>query len=261
VIARVGHELRLALIALQFLTRIPVPARVGYQDAWLHASARHFPLVGTVVGAIGAGVLLAVSLAWPWPVAAMLSMIATLIATGAFHEDGLADTFDALGGAVSRERALIIMKDSRLGTYGTVALVAVLALKAAALISLAAEAAVALVLAHTASRALPVLLIRVLPYAGDAESAKAKPLAQRVSRAGVVVACAWVVAVALLLVAAGALPAPRVALALAAAGAVAWAMARWLRRRLQGFTGDTLGAAQQLGEVTIYLALCAHAVA
>jgi adenosylcobinamide-GDP ribazoletransferase len=261
VIARVGHELRLALIALQFLTRVPVPAAVGYEDAWLHASARHFPLVGAVVGAIGASVLLAASLVWPWPVAVLLSIVATLIVTGAFHEDGLADTFDGLGGAVSRERALVIMKDSRLGTYGAVALLAVLALKAATLISLAAEAAAALVLAHTASRALPVLLIRALPYGGDAESAKAKPLAQRVSLAGVVVACAWVVAVALLLVAVGALPASRVALALGAACTVAWAMARWLRRRLQGFTGDTLGAAQQLGEVAIYLALGAHAVA
>jgi adenosylcobinamide-GDP ribazoletransferase len=261
VISRLAHELRLVLIALQFLTRIPVPASVGYQDAWLHASARHFPLIGAVVGAIGACVLLAASHVWPWPVAVLLSMAATLVVTGAFHEDGLADTFDALGGTVSRERALVIMKDSRLGTYGTVALVAILALKAAVLVSLAALAPAALVLAHTASRALPVLLIRALPYGGDAESAKAKPLAQRVSVAGVGVACAWVVAIALVLVASGALPAPRVAVALIAACAVAWAMTRWLRRRLNGFTGDTLGAAQQLGEVAIYLALGAHTLA
>jgi adenosylcobinamide-GDP ribazoletransferase len=261
VIARAVHELRLALIALQFLTRVPVPRWVGYRDEWLHESARHFPLVGAAIGATAALALLLASMVWPWPVAVLLSMAVTLIATGAFHEDGLADTFDALGGAVSRERALVIMKDSRLGTYGTVALIVVLVLKAATLIALASDALAALVLAHTASRALPVLLIRVLPYGGDAESAKAKPLAQRVSAAGVGVACAWVVAVASLLVVTGALPAQRVALALVAACAVAWAMARWLRRRLQGFTGDTLGAAQQLGELAIYLALCAQAVA
>ncbi len=260
-IAGVRHELRLALLALQFLTRVPVPAAVGYRDEWLHACARHFPLVGAFVGVVAALVLVAAAQVWPWPVAVLLSMVATLLLTGAFHEDGLADTFDALGGAVTRERALAIMKDSRLGTYGTVALLSVLAVKASALWALGPAAGAALVLAHSASRALPVLLIRFLPYAGDAESARAKPLAQRVSAAGVAVACAWVAVLAAGLAVAGGLSVSRTVLALLAAAAVAALMARWLRRRLGGFTGDALGAAQQLGEVTIYLALCAGTVA
>ena len=252
------HELRLALIALQFLTRVPIPAWVGYRAEWLNACARHFPVVGLAVGAFAALVFVAAQALWPLPVAVLLSMASTLILTGAFHEDGLADTFDALGGAVTRERALEIMKDSRLGTYGTAALVLVLALKAAALLALGAQAAMALLLAHTASRAMPVLMIRLLPYAGDARAAKAKPLAQQVSWAGVIVACGWAMAAALLLICLDTLRAADAGAALLACAVVALLMTLWLRRRLGGYTGDTLGATQQLAELAIYLALAAQ---
>ena len=251
------HELRLWLIALQFLTRVPVPAWVGYRDEWLHQCARHFPLVGLFIGTVAVLVLQGASALWPWPLAVLLSMVATLVLTGAFHEDGLADTFDALGGAVSRDKALAIMKDSRLGTYGTVALVAVLALKAASLVALGAQATPALLLAHCASRVLPVALIRGLPYAGDADAAKAKPLSTRVSMGGVGVAVLWALAVATALIGAHGLGVTAVVVSLIAAVLVAWLMARWLHRRLGGFTGDTLGATQQLGELAIYLALVA----
>jgi adenosylcobinamide-GDP ribazoletransferase len=254
---RAMHELRLALLALQFLTRVPVPAWVGYRDEWLHQCARHFPLVGLVVGGVAALVLLGAAALWPWPLAVLLSVVATLVLTGAFHEDGLADTFDALGGAVSREKALLIMKDSRLGTYGTVALIAVLALKAASLFALGAQAAAALLLAHSASRALPVALIRWLPYAGDADAAKAKPLSTRVSLGGVGVAVLWAMAVAGGLIGARRLGVAAVVVSSIAAALVTVLMARWLRRRLGGFTGDTLGATQQLGELAIYLSLIA----
>jgi adenosylcobinamide-GDP ribazoletransferase len=254
---RVMHELRLALLALQFLTRVPVPAWVGYRDEWLHQCARHFPLVGLFIGAVAALALLGASALWPWPLAVLLSMAATLVLTGAFHEDGLADTFDALGGAVSRDKALAIMKDSRLGTYGTVALVMVLALKAAALIALGAQAVAALLLAHSVSRVLPVALIHGLSYAGDADAAKAKPLSTRVSLGGVGVAALWGVALAGGLIGVRWLGVGAVIASLVAVGLVALLMARWLRRRLGGFTGDTLGATQQLGELAIYLALIA----
>ena len=124
------HELRLMAIALQFFTRVPVPARVGFEPAWLNASARHFPLVGLLVGAVAALALAVGSQALGTAIGVWLSIAATVWLTGAFHEDGLADTCDALGGAVSRERALEIMKDSRIGTYGAVGLLLVLGLKA-----------------------------------------------------------------------------------------------------------------------------------
>lgn len=250
------HEARLFFIALQFFTRVPVPAWVGYTPEWMHASARHYPLVGAWVGAVAALVLWLAALIWPLSVAVGLSMAATVWLTGGFHEDGLADTCDGLGGSVSRERALLIMKDSRLGSYGALGLVGVLGLKAVALYELTdfdgVHALIALVWAHAVSRAVPVSLLRLLPYAGDAEHAKAKPMAQQVSDGGLVVALGWA---ALACVAAWGLGASAFTLACAALGVVLLAAfcVRWYRQRLGGYTGDTLGAAQQLCELAAYL--------
>ena len=268
------HELRLALIALQFLTRVPVPGWVGFEPAWLQACLRHFPLVGAGVGLVAAAVLWAALGWWPPLVAAALSVAATVWLTGAFHEDGLADTCDGLGGAVSRERALEIMKDSRIGSYGAVGLVLALVLKVGVVAALAAATAapvsgtdmvgnsIALALAalvwnHAASRAAPVLLVWRLPYAGDAAHAKAKPLAMQTDGGSVAAALAW-----LLVLAGGLLTAwPALVVPLAAAllaGAFATALCtRWLRRRLGGFTGDTLGATQQIVELAGLLAWAA----
>jgi adenosylcobinamide-GDP ribazoletransferase len=253
------HELRLFLVALQFLTRVPIPAWVGWKPEWLQDSARHFPAVGLCVGSAAAGVLWLSAHAWSALIAVLLSMAATIWLTGAFHEDGLADTCDGLGGAVTREKALAIMKDSRLGTYGAVGLLMVLALKAAALHSLAvrdlAATLVLLPLAHAWSRTATVLLLRLLPYGGDAEHAKAKPLAQQVDGFGLALALMWAVlaaAVAALYVDAEVL----LWAALAAAVVTLW-MARWLRLRLGGFTGDALGATQQFSELAVYLAALA----
>jgi len=257
------HELRLAAVALQFLTRVPVPRWVGFEPAWLHQCVRHFPLIGALVGAWGAAVLWAVLWLWPPLVASVLSLIATVWLTGAFHEDGLADTCDGLGGSVSRERSLEIMKDSRIGTYGAVALVLALALKVAMIEALTttdvAFALTALVWSHAASRVAPVVLVWRLPYAGDVEHAKAKPLATNVSGGGVAVAVAWMLVMSL-----GAWWACDIASrstllaalwsATAAAVLAAAACARWLRRRLGGFTGDTLGATQQIVEGACLLA-------
>jgi len=248
------HELRLFFVALQFLTRVPAPAWVGYEPAWLNQSARHFPAVGLFVGGVSALVLALGHAAFGAPVAVGLSMVASVLVTGAFHEDGFADTCDALGGAVGRERALEIMKDSRIGAYGAVGLVLVLGSKAAVLATMPLFAAVpALLLAHTASRAAAVALIRVLPYAGDVEHAKAKPMAQRIETGGVVIALAWVAVVAAALV--WRLPdqagAAGTGLLLALAGTIG--CARWLRRRLGGYTGDALGATQQITELLLLL--------
>jgi adenosylcobinamide-GDP ribazoletransferase len=177
-----------------------------------------------------------------------------VLLTGGFHEDGWADTCDGLGGAVGRERALVIMKDSRIGAYGAMGLVLMLGLKAAALASLPLVAAVpALLLAHTASRAAAVLLIRLLPYAGDVEHAKAKPLARTISRAGMAVALGWVALLAVAL--ALCQPAWRAALVLglALAALTTAICARTWRRCLGGYTGDTLGATQQLAELAVLL--------
>jgi adenosylcobinamide-GDP ribazoletransferase len=151
------------------------------------------------------------------------------------------------------------MKDSRIGSYGAIGLALVLAAKAAATLALcdhglgAATASVAL--AHVLSRAMPVVLLYLLPYAGDLAHAKARPLAQRIGAVGLVVALATATAFAAL--AAQVLPGARVAAAGAAAVATGAACARWFQRRLGGFTGDTLGATQQLCELAVLLAIAA----
>ncbi|MGA1317537.1 MAG: adenosylcobinamide-GDP ribazoletransferase [Rubrivivax sp.] len=258
------HELRLLLVALQFLTRVPVPAWVGYEPQWLNRSVRHFPLVGVGVGAVGAAVACAAALLWPAPVAATLSVAVTLWLTACFHEDGLADTFDALLGATSRDRALEIMKDSRIGTYGAAALVVALLLRIGLLAQMLRHdpllAAACLVAGHAAGRAGAVALMATLPYGGDDAHAKAKPLAREVRGSD----AAWAVVVglaALVLVGPASGSAAQAALAVAVAAAGLWVLLAvlraWLRRRLGGYTGDTLGACQQLGEILVWLVFVA----
>ncbi len=261
------HALRHFLLALQFFTRIPVTGRlaawVGYSPAMLNAASGHFPGVGWVVGGVGALVLWGAGLrlgAAPWGalVAAALCTAATAWLTGAFHEDGLADTADGLGGSAQREQALAIMKDSRIGSYGTVALVLALLLKLALLALLVQRdgpgaAALLLLAAHVLSRAAPLVVMRALPYVSEAGRAKSKPLAEAVSGAGLAVGFLWSFpALALVWQARGAM---HLLFAAACWLLVLAAMLRLLRRRLQGFTGDTLGATQQVCELALYLGL------
>jgi adenosylcobinamide-GDP ribazoletransferase len=271
-IRRLTHELRLVFVALQFLTRVPVPRWVGFEPRWLNDCVRWFPLVGLGVGAVAGLVLWAASQLWPPLVAAALSLTATLVLTGAFHEDGLADTFDALGGAVPRERALQIMKDSRIGSYGAAALVLVLLLRVLLPATLLAQgrspawAVLALLLAHLFGRCAAVGVMATLPYAGDAEHAKAKPLATAVQAGALLPAIGGSVLLTGLAaatvawgfdVAPGRLAAAALFTAVLAAIAVVLCMRRWLKRRLGGYTGDTLGATEQLAGVAVLLSLSA----
>lgn len=257
----VRHELRLFFVALQFLTRLPVPGWVGYEPEWLNRAVRHFPLVGAVVGTAGASVAMAAHLAWPPYAAAALAVSATLWLTVAFHEDGLADTFDALLGAAPRDKALAIMKDSRIGTYGAAALAMSLLLRVLLLGELLAHdrwvAAWALVVSHVGGRACAVGLMALLPYAGDEAHAKAKPLARNVSGAD----AAWAVAIGVVALAAGSFgsQSPLAVMGLAAAGLVLLCLAfrAWLTQRLGGYTGDTLGACEQIGEIVVLMAFAA----
>ena len=261
---RLLHELRLFFIALQFFTRLPIPAWVGFEPAWLQQCARHFPAVGALVGLFSAAVFgLALQL-WPPLLAALLAISASVWLTGGFHEDGWADTCDGLGGAVSREKALLIMKDSRLGSYGALGLILMLGLKAGALAALAERsallAAALLAWGHMASRLAPLLLMRSLPYAGDAEHAKAKPLATQIGAGPLLAALLSGAAFSLPLLA-GPWPAHGVlallgSQLLAASLGLLW-MQRWFRRRLGGYTGDNLGASQQLSELLMLLAALA----
>ena len=255
-LAWMRHELQLFFVAVQFLTRLPVPRWVGFESAWLTTCVRHFPLVGAIVGLWGAGVLWLGAQLWPAWVAATLAVGATAWLTCAFHEDGLADTCDALMGWVPREKALVIMKDSRIGTYGTVGLVFISLLRVGLVAFLSMQslsmACVALVVSHMWGRTCAVILMTALPYGGDADHAKAKPLALDVPAALVLPALGW----SLLAVFT---PLPGVRLVLAACVLLLWVvwMREWLMRRLGGFTGDALGATEQGAEVLFLLVMAA----
>ena len=258
--------LRHYLLALQFFTRIPVTGRlatwVGYSPAMLRASAAHFPGVGWLVGGIVAAVSVGLLLVLPGNtmaplVVAVLGTLLSVLLTGAFHEDGLADVVDGLGGSAERERALRIMKDSRVGAFGALALVLVVLVKVTLLASIGSVDASAmcwgLFVAHVASRSFPLLLIRAMPHVGEAEGSKSKPLADQISLPSLLVAGAWLLGALVL----AALFCHQVAWAAPMASAtVAWLwMWRWFQRRLQGFTGDCLGATQQVCEVAFYFGL------
>ena len=245
------NELKRFLAALQYFTRLPVPRWVGHSQALLDDSVRYFPAVGVVVGAIGAVVLLGAATRWPAAVAVLISMIATLVATGAFHEDGLADAVDGLGGGLDRHRALEIMKDSRIGAFVAIALGMALLLKFVTLSSVPSlQAALLLLAGHAVSRLGAVFIMTKMPYARETDDSRSKPLVQHVSGVSVVIATLTGIAALLPLRWAG-VP------GFLAVGLVSLAWGLYLRRRLGGYTGDCLGAAQQLGECAFYLACTA----
>ena len=250
------QQLRLFFVALQFFTRLPIPRWVGFEQDWLHHASRYFPLVGIVIGAIGAAVYAAAAFVLPAPVAAVLSTAATIYVTGAFHEDGFADTCDGLGGGMTRERVLEIMKDSRVGAYGAIGVVCMLGAKVTTLAMLPPTSAIAaLLLAHPLSRLCATSLIWRMEYA-RAEG-KAKPLAERMSTGEFCIATLTVALAAGLLLASGALTAQAALAALVACLLTTWWLANKFGRRIGGYTGDCLGAVQQLSEAAAYIAILA----
>jgi adenosylcobinamide-GDP ribazoletransferase len=247
-------ELSYFFAALRFFTRLPVPAWVGHSQAQLDHAARYFPLVGILVGAIGAGVTEAAALVLPVSLAILCGMAATLVATGAFHEDGFADAVDGFGGGWERGRILEIMKDSRIGSYGAIGIGLLLLAKFTALEEIDAAGApphlaFALIAGHAVSRFASTTLIHGLDYARDDETSKSKPLARRLGAGELALAGAFGLAPCLLL--AGS----QVVVALALVALTTWSAARYFVRRIGGYTGDCLGAVQQATELVFYAGL------
>lgn len=243
------RELRLFFTALTFFTRIPCMRWAGNTEADLNHAARYFPLVGILVGLAAAVVFWLADIVLPQDLAVIISMVATIWLTGAFHEDGLADAVDGLGGGWTKEQALTIMKDSRIGSYGAIALVMVLLAKFTALTHLpSALLPFMLVAGHALSRLAAVLLIRIHVYVR--ESGKAKPLAQQISSGELLLAVIFGLAPLALLQ-------PHWLWALLPVALIWLWFSRKLHKRLGGYTGDCLGAMQQLCEVTFYLGVVA----
>ena len=245
------EETAAALFAWQMLTRVPIPASIEFNRARQRRAIGYYPLAGALIGICIAAFWFAAQWLLPSPVAILLAIAAGLLLTGAFHEDGLADTADGLGGR-DAAAALAIMVDSRIGVFGAAALWLVLAIKAAALIALpAAVLPMALLFAHAGSRLSLVIVMATSPYVGA--NPEAKPTTAGVGAGGLIRSALTgfaVLAAALTVVPALVLAGGLIGLIIGhAAGRLLY------ERKLRGHTGDCLGATQQLSELGVYLGL------
>lgn len=239
------------LLVITFFSRIPLPASLGRQisdDSKLTDAAAYFPLAGLVIALIPAFVWLLSTLALPPIVAAAIALLSGIIVTGALHEDGLADCADGIGATADREKSLEIMRDSRIGTYGAIALVASFSLRWISLSTFdVLEGILALLIAHSASRAAMVIAMRFSSYArkdglGKLASGELSDSTFMISLAIpciVAIVAAWTAG--LMAVAVGLL--------------MAWLLLKFLEHRLGGYTGDGLGAMQQICEIAIMVTL------
>jgi adenosylcobinamide-GDP ribazoletransferase len=256
-------QIKIFLTAVMFLTRIRVPRNIDHRPEYLQRSPVYFPVVGWIVGVACAGVfLLAAEI--NVDVAIAFSIIAGIMITGAFHEDGFADTCDGFGGGWTKEKILLIMKDSRIGAFGAIGLVCMLGTKfllIQAIVHLTPVfeqsfkdtilhyryVAFALIAAHSLSRLAPVFILQTYKYASDPDTSKSKPLAnQNLPAAGLVfcilfgltpfIFLSWYFLLAIIPVLITTL-----------------LMARYFRKWIGGYTGDCLGAVQQVTEIIFYL--------
>ena len=249
----VRQELEYFFGALRFFTRLPVPAWVGHSVVHLNRSARYFPAVGLLVGLIGALVWLVASLFWPKTIAILLALSATILVTGAFHEDGLSDMTDGFGGGWEKSRILEIMKDSRVGSFGVVVLVLSLLGRFMVLVELPDSwVFMALVAGHAVSRFCSTALLYAMDYVREDADAKAKPLATRISPLELDIAGGIALLPCLLL------PFGSMLVGLILAVGVSFWLARFFKRWIGGYTGDCLGAVQQAAELAFYLGLLAR---
>ena len=235
-----------------FLTRIPVGGFPYPPKTWEWVSI-WFPLVGALLGALQALVWMGLD-GHSEPTRAIVAVTVGLLLTGGFHEDGLSDSVDALGGAYDRENVMRILKDSRIGAFGALALIVALMLKVSLLVDLGALAPVGFILGQSLSRALPVMQLGMQPYARrDDPESKSRDVA-RSGRAQALIAAGWVAAIAWGASAWG-IPTPGIVGALAAMLVVGVALGVYFQRRAGGLTGDFMGALQQVSELGILMAL------
>ena len=234
--------------AIRFFTRLPIPAWVGHSSEALQRSIRYFPTVGLIVGGIAALVFASTSFFWPKTLAVLAAMASTLYITGAFHEDGWSDMVDGFGGGWEKEQILTIMKDSRIGSFGAVALVMMLFTKFFTLVEIdLLLVPVVLVAGHSFSRLCATFVLRTLAYVRD--EGKSKPLSTLIGNGELVFAALSALWPLLLLPPQQSIPG--VALAVLA---TLW-LTRMFKKRIGGYTGDCLGATQQLAEVAFYSGL------
>jgi adenosylcobinamide-GDP ribazoletransferase len=248
-ILRAAHqELNLFFLALGYFSRIPMPAWITYSTENLNQASRYFTLVGWLLGLCVGGIYYLSHQFFSVNISIWLCMLFSVLLTGAFHEDGLADTADGLGGGFTRERKLEIMKDSRIGTYGACALLMALVGKFI-LLQETHNIIVCLAIAYALSRTVASSLLFSMASASSPETEKVKPLAKTQSRVDMFVLIATGLPVVLLI------NLQTFGLLLVMLIALRYLYQAYFNHHLNGVTGDCLGASQQITELCIYLLL------
>lgn len=251
------YQLNLFALALSFFSRLPMAKHIQYSPSKMRRASGYFPLVGWLL----AGMLVAVY----WVIAPLVGtspaicvlMILSLLLTGALHEDGLADTFDGFFGGVTQERKLTIMKDSRIGTYGTCALVLALLSKFVLLKALGEQGVlgVSLLLAYPLSRAMAMSLVQDMPYLAHHvanSGSKSEPVAKPFKPKTLIFVLMTGAAAGVLL------PILTAIYVLLGCVILRYWLRFWMTKHIKGYTGDCLGTAQQLQELLIYLIILSN---
>lgn len=246
----IKEQLKIFFTALMFYTRLPIPKWVAYSQTYLDRSTRYFPLMGWIVGGFGALVFILAGYFLSPSIGLLLSMVATILLTGAFHEDGFTDTCDGFGGGWTKMQILDIMKDSRIGTYGAIGIFFMLLFKFCLLSELGRQLIpVALIVGHSVSRAAVLIFRRAHSYVRENDDAKAKPMAQHLSPEDF-----WI-GIFLGLLPLILLPLPMIMIVMICVMISEFLFSKWVVRRIGGYTGDCLGATQQLCELSCYLGI------
>lgn len=248
----IKNELIYFATALMFFTRIPVPFTIPYSGEIMNKSQKYFAWVGLLVGVINAGILYLSAQLFNLEIGIVLMMISSVLLTGAFHEDGFTDMCDSFGGGYGKEKILTIMKDSRVGAYGTIGIILLFALK---FLSIQALGTVDLmktlgiiILAHTSSRFISGTMIYTHQYVTDIDVSKSKPLANKPLDGMALLVGFISVLLSFVLI-----PDWRLLLAFALAYLGKICMGWYFKKHIGGYTGDCLGAVQQVTEVLFYL--------
>jgi adenosylcobinamide-GDP ribazoletransferase len=257
-------EWKIFLTAIMYFTRIRVPQSIGHDPAWLNKAPKYFPLVGWIIGGFSALIFLVFSRLLSTDIGILASMIAGLLLTGAFHEDGFADVCDGFGGGWTKEKILLIMKDSRVGAFGVIGLITIFGSKFLLLRELPGFTPElngpartifynyryfigALIVAHSLSRLMPVMAMQWADNVTDPEHSKSRPLTSRRLSPGELV-----YAVLLGVLPLAFFPWP-FWLVILPAGYTTYGMIKYFKKWIGGYTGDCLGAIQQVTEISIYL--------
>ena len=243
-----GKQLHIFLNAIMFYTRIPVSKNLEYSDEILNRSTRYFPFIGWIVGGIGAAEFYGLQFIFPSELAILLSIGTTIFVTGAFHEDGFADFCDGFGGGYTRERILAIMKDSRIGTYGSIGLIAMLSAKFMSLHAInTAIIPLILLTGHSLSRLMPILIIYTSEYSREDATSKTKPIGKKGKGFDFVLSLFFGLALLVFT------PITYSLVIIPMLLFTTFIFRSYIIRKIGGYTGDRLGALQQIAQLDFYL--------